>query len=122
MADDLFVNMLNKEVLDAEYIVGEEFHQSKNKHFHVVVIAATKIDIRSCQQCHFEFQGKSHRCRCTRVNASLDASKKKSVLTYIYLVVLRSNMCDVKKVKDTSLLVHFVYHHFACIIDDASLY
>lgn len=58
--EDLIVNVLNREVPNAESVIGKEYHQKKNKHFYVVVTAPTKVDMRSCEKFNFKFAGKTH--------------------------------------------------------------
>lgn len=50
-----------------KYVIGTEKHNDGGKHFHVVLIASEKQDIRDPNAFDVEFEGKSYGCNCQGV-------------------------------------------------------
>lgn len=58
------IDQLDRRIPIDRYVIGIEYHEDGNKHFHVVLIAKTRQDLRSTRAFNIEFEGETYRCNC----------------------------------------------------------
>lgn len=76
--------MLQKEIEGVGYVIGVESHQDDGKHFHVVAVSPTKLDIRSHAKFDVTFENNVYKCNCQgikRLSAAVKYVCKHGVYT-----------------------------------------